>query len=209
MNKINYQLLLDRIIEENERDGRVPRLLLHSCCAPCSSYTLEYLSQYFDITVYYYNPNISPEKEYRHRVEEMERLIGEMPFKHEVKFVEGEYKPKDFYDMARGMEHEPEGGIRCMACYRMRLEHAAAIAKEGGYDYFTTTLTISPLKRSDKINEIGNEVAEQYGVAFLPSDFKKRGGYLRSIELSRQYNLYRQNFCGCVFSKREETSADE
>jgi predicted adenine nucleotide alpha hydrolase (AANH) superfamily ATPase len=142
-------------------------------------------------------------------VEEMERLIGEMPFKHKVKFIEGEYKPKDFYDMARGMEHEPEGGIRCMACYRMRLEHAAAIAKEGGYDYFTTTLTISPLKRSDKINEIGNEVAEQYGVTFLPSDFKKRGGYLRSIELSRQYNLYRQNFCGCVFSKREETSADE
>lgn len=202
MKNVNYQKLLDGIIEQNESEGKIPTLLLHSCCAPCSSYTLEYLSSYFHITIYYYNPNISPEDEYRHRVEEQKRLIKELPVKYPVNFMEGDYNPHDFYDMAKGMEQEPEGGIRCMACYRLRLEHAAQVAKDGSFDYFTTTLSISPLKRSDKINEIGNEVAAQYGIAFLPSDFKKRGGYLRSIELSRKYNLYRQNFCGCVFSKQ-------
>lgn len=203
MNKTNYQLLLDDIIRRHVAAGEVPTLMLHSCCAPCSSYTLEYLSRYFRITVLYYNPNISPESEYRHRVAEQQRLIGEMQTVNPVTFEEGDYRPETFYNATRGMEHEPEGGARCMMCYRLRLEEAARMAAGRGFDYFTTTLSISPLKRADKINEIGSELALKYGVRFLPSDFKKRGGYLRSIELSRIHNLYRQNFCGCVFSKRE------
>lgn len=203
MNKTNYQSLLDNIIKQHTQAGETPTLMLHSCCAPCSSYTLEYLSDYFRITVLYYNPNISPESEYRHRVEEQQRLIKELQTVNPVMFEEGEYRPETFYKAARGMENEPEGGMRCMMCYRMRLEEAAALAAARGFDYFTTTLTISPLKRADKINEIGCDIAGRYGVRFLPSDFKKRGGYLRSIELSRIHGLYRQNFCGCVFSKRQ------
>lgn len=203
MNKINYQLRLDEIIKRHTAAGETPTLLLHSCCAPCSSYTIEYLSQYFRITVLYYNPNISPESEYDHRIEEQQRFISELKTVNPVSFVAGEYDQQTFYNAVRGLENEPEGGARCMVCYRMRLERAAQMAAELGLDYFTTTLTISPLKRADKINEIGEEIAAQTGVKFLPSDFKKRGGYLRSIELSREYGLYRQNYCGCVFSKRQ------
>ncbi len=197
MNKINYQNELDKIIFNIEKK---PRLLLHACCAPCSSYVLEYLSKYFDITVYYYNPNISPVGEFEKRFEEIKRLIAEMPLKNEVKLVKGVYRYEDFVDAAKGLEHIPEGGERCFACYRLRLEKTAQLARDEGFDYFCTTLSISPLKNSQKINEIGFELEKEYGVKWLPSDFKKREGYKRSIELSREYNLYRQNFCGCVYS---------
>lgn len=200
MNKINYQLELDKIISTIDKNNP-PRLFLHSCCAPCSSYTLEYLSQYFSITVYYFNPNISPEAEFQKRFLEQERLINQLPAKNPIQLVKGEYDYNEFLETARGYENVPEGGERCFRCYRMRLEATARLAKEQDYDYFCTTLSISPLKNSQKINQIGLEVAEKYGISWLPSDFKKREGYKRSIELSREYNLYRQNFCGCVFSK--------
>ena len=199
----NYQKELEKIIEKNKAENKVPSLFLHSCCAPCSSYVLEYLSQYFEITDFFYNPNISPREEYEKRTEEMKRLIEEMPFVHKPKFVEGEYCPEDFFKMAKGLEDVPEGGERCFQCFRMRMEEAARLAAEGGYDYFTTTLTISPLKNAQKINEIGEELAEIYDVKQLPSDFKKKNGYKRSTELSKEYQLYRQDYCGCVFSKKE------
>ena len=202
MNRRNYQLELDKIISIAEEEGQCPSLLLHSCCAPCSSYVLKYLSEYFKITLLYFNPNISPESEYMKRVAEQKRLIESMPFKNKVEFVEGRYEPREFYDAVKGYEEEPEGGRRCHICYEMRLREAAEYAKKGGYDYFTTTLSISPLKKSDVLNEIGERVGIEYGIAHLPSDFKKRNGYKQSIELSKEYNLYRQNFCGCVFSKR-------
>lgn len=197
MNSTNYQKELDKIISNLNAP---PRLLLHACCAPCSSYVLEYLSEYFDITVYYYNPNISPEGEFEKRFNELKRLVGEMPLKREVKLIKGVYRYEDFIDISKGLEEVPEGGERCFACYRMRLEQTARLAKDEGFDYFCTTLSISPLKNSQKINEIGFELEKQYGVKWLPSDFKKKEGYKRSIELSREYNLYRQNFCGCVYS---------
>jgi predicted adenine nucleotide alpha hydrolase (AANH) superfamily ATPase len=204
---VNYQKELEKIIAKAQQEGRVPRLFLHSCCAPCSSYVLEYLSQYFAITVFFYNPNISPKEEYQKRVAEIQRLIAQMrdnaKFIHPVEFVEGEYRPQDFYEMAKGLEDVEEGGERCFLCYRMRMEAAAKLAAEGGYDYFTTTLTISPLKNAAKINEIGEELAGIYEVAHLPSDFKKKNGYKRSIELSHEYELYRQNYCGCVYSRRD------
>lgn len=202
MNNRNFQKELDKILEDIKNKNKVPRLFLHSCCAPCSSYVLEYLSQYFEITDFYYNPNISPKEEYDYRVSELKRLISEMDFKYPVHFVEGEYDPKIFYDTVKGLEDVPEGGERCFKCYRLRMEEAAKKAAEGHYDYFTTTLSISPLKNAQKINEIGEELAKIYHVPHLPSDFKKKNGYKRSIELSREYDLYRQNFCGCVFSKR-------
>lgn len=203
MNNRNYQRELDALITGFEKENKVPRLFLHSCCAPCSSYVLEYLSKYFEITVFFYNPNISPKEEYEKRVEEIRRMIGEMNFIHPVKLVEGTYDPQIFFRMAKGLEQVPEGGERCFRCYRLRMEEAAKLAKEGGYDYFTTTLSISPLKNAPKINEIGEELAEIYGVANLPSDFKKKNGYKRSIELSGEHHLYRQDYCGCVFSKRD------
>ncbi|SJZ33648.1 epoxyqueuosine reductase QueH [Eubacterium coprostanoligenes] len=202
MNKINYQKELDKITDS--LNGDVPKLFLHSCCAPCSSYTLEYLSNYFDITVYYFNPNISPKAEFDKRYAEQKRLIEALPSKHPIKLVCGEYDYNDFLKIAKGYENVPEGGERCFRCYRMRLESTAKLAKEQGFDYFCTTLSISPLKNSQKINEIGYEVAEKYGIKWLPSDFKKKEGYKRSIELSREYQLYRQNFCGCVFSKENK-----
>ena len=204
MNKRNYQRELDALLTEIEKEHKIPRLFLHSCCAPCSSYVLEYLSEYFEITVFFYNPNISLEEEYRKRVEEIKRLAREMKFAHPVHIEEGSYDPQVFYEMVKGMEKLPEGGERCFKCYRLRMEEAAKAARDGGYDYFTTTLSISPLKNAQKINEIGEELAEIYGVAHLPSDFKKKNGYKRSIELSHEYDLYRQNYCGCVFSKREQ-----
>lgn len=208
MNKINYQNQLDRIIE-NISPEKPPKLLLHSCCAPCSSYTLEYLSRYFDITVYYFNPNISPKQEFDKRFEEQKRLISQMPFKNSVTLVEGDYNYDDFLEIAKGLENVPEGGERCFRCYKMRLESTARLAKEQGFDYFCTTLSISPLKNSQKINELGFEIEEKYGVKWLPSDFKKREGYKRSIQLSREYSLYRQNFCGCVFSKNQQGESNE
>ena len=204
MNKRNYQRELDALLTEIEKEHKIPRLFLHSCCAPCSSYVLEYLSEYFEITVFFYNPNISLEEEYRKRVEEIKRLVRKMKFAHPVHIEEGSYDPQVFYEMVKGMEKLPEGGERCFKCYRLRMEEAAKAARDGGYDYFTTTLSISPLKNAQKINEIGEELAEIYGVAHLPSDFKKKNGYKRSIELSHEYDLYRQNYCGCVFSKREQ-----
>lgn len=203
--KTNYQLVLDRTIKELSESGKKPRLLLHACCAPCSSYVLEYLTKYFDITVFFCNPNISPEEEYLYRVTELKRLISEMcP---EVGFIEDKYNPKEFYDIAKGLENEPERGARCLKCYRLRLMKSALAAKEGNFDYFTTTLTISPQKDSSVLNSIGREISEAVGVPYLFSDFKKKGGYKRSIELSAQYSLYRQNYCGCIFSKRDSLSA--
>lgn len=199
----NYQKELEKLISREEELGRTPRLFLHSCCAPCSSYVLEYLSQYFEITVFFYNPNIFPREEYEKRVEEIRRMIGEMEFKNPVILLEGVYEPKEFFDMAKGLEDVPEGGERCFKCYRLRMEESARLAAEGGFDYFTTTLSISPLKNAGKINEIGEMLSEIYQVRHLPSDFKKKNGYKRSIELSAQYGLYRQNYCGCVFSKRD------
>jgi predicted adenine nucleotide alpha hydrolase (AANH) superfamily ATPase len=202
MVKQNYQLALDKILSSLSQERR-PRLLLHACCAPCSSYVLEYLSQYFSITLFYYNPNISPKEEYDKRVREVERLLREMPLDSPVQFLPGPYHPEKFFAMAKGMENLPEGGERCFSCYRLRLEQAAQAAKADGYDYFATTLSISPHKNAQKLNEIGFALAEKYGVAWLPSDFKKRGGYQRSIVLSHDYHLYRQNYCGCIYSAAE------
>lgn len=207
--KQNYQKILDQTLEEIGRKGVVPTLLLHSCCAPCSSYVLEYLSQYFEITVFYYNPNIYPESEYRERAGEQERLIREMNTENPVHFLEGQYDTSAFYAMAKGHETDPEGGERCFRCYELRLREGAAAAKQGGYDYFTTTLSISPLKNAQKLNEIGTRLGEEYGIPYLQSDFKKRNGYKRSAELSARYGLYRQDYCGCVFSWRSENETEE
>jgi len=203
--KVNYQILLDNTLRQIEEQGSLPRLLLHSCCAPCSSYVLEYLSRFFEITVFYYNPNIESEAEFEKRFREVERLVAEMPMEHPVTVIRGKYEPERFYaEVARGYEHVPEGQERCFRCYRQRLTEAAQLAAEGRYDYFTTTLSISPLKNAQVLNAIGKELAKTYEVGYLFSDFKKRGGYQRSIELSRIYSLYRQNYCGCVYSKREQ-----
>ena len=203
MNRINYQKELDKLLETIKKENRVPTLLLHSCCAPCSSYVLEYLSEYFSITVFYYNPNIFPEEEFIKRIQEQDMLIQKLPVKHEIKLIAGNYDSERFYEMAKGLEQVPEGGERCFKCYELRLRKTAELAKAGGYDYFTTTLSISPLKNAQKLNEIGERLAEEYGLQYLCSDFKKKNGYKRSIELSHEYDLYRQNYCGCVFSKRE------
>ncbi len=209
MNNRNYQRELEKIIKQNESMSRVPRLFLHSCCAPCSSYVLEYLSEYFEITVFYYNPNISPQEEYEKRVQEQQHLIERLIVRYPVHLVVGSYDPERFYEMAKGLEQEPEGGRRCYGCYRMRLEESARMASEGGYDYFTTTLSISPLKNAQWLNEIGEALALVYPVSYLPSDFKKKDGYRRSVELSAEYGLYRQDYCGCVFSKREREKQGE
>lgn len=201
MNKVNYQKELDKLIEKLEQSKEVPRLFLHSCCAPCSSYVLEYLSQYFEITVFYFNPNIAPEEEYRKRVEEQRRLIEQLPAIHPIQFVEGRYEPEEFYSRVRGLEKEPEGGARCRVCFALRLEEAARLAAEGGYDYYTTTLSISPLKNAQVLAQVAMEMGEKWGVRWLPSDFKKKEGYKRSIQLSADYDLYRQNYCGCIFSR--------
>ncbi|ABR33469.1 epoxyqueuosine reductase QueH [Clostridium beijerinckii] len=203
MNKINYQKELDSLIENLVKNEEVPTLLLHSCCAPCSSYVLEYLSQYFKITIFFYNPNIYPMEEYTRRVAEQKGLISEMKVKNEIRFIEGKYDTESFYKLTKGLEEEKEGGVRCFNCYELRLNEAAIMAKEKGYDYFTTTLSISPHKNSAKLNEIGKSLSEEHDVKYLYSDFKKKEGYKRSIELSKQYKLYRQDYCGCVFSKNE------
>ncbi len=209
MNKVNYQIMLDKITQKIEREDITPSLLLHSCCAPCSSYTIEYLSKYFSITVLYYNPNISEQKEYEKRKAEQIRLINSLETKNKVSFLDCEYNSAEFFETAKGYEKCREGGERCFRCYRLRLEKTSCLAKENDFDYFCTTLSISPLKNAQKINEIGYELEEKYGVLWLPSDFKKREGYKRSIELSKEFNLYRQNYCGCIYSKAERESTEE
>ena len=204
LNNRNFQKEMEKIIKGLQ--GEKKSLLLHSCCAPCSSAVLEKLQEIFEITVFYYNPNISEDTEYRKRVEEQKRLIGAFNEKNPVcpiKIIDGDYEPQEFYAIAKGLENCPEGGERCFKCYALRLEKTARLAKELKFDYFTTTLTISPLKNAVKLNEIGEEMALKYETSFLPSDFKKKEGYKRSIELSKEYDLYRQNFCGCAFSKAE------
>lgn len=210
MNKRNYSKEMDNIIRQF--GDKVPRLLLHSCCAPCSSACLEQLCQYFKVTVFYYNPNITDEAEYKKRVLEQRRFIDEVnekggtqkelckPF-NKIDFIEGRYQKEEFFEIARGYEKCEEGGERCFRCYELRLREAAIIAKQGKYDYFTTTLTISPLKNAEKLNEIGGRIGAELVTEFLPSDFKKKDGYKRSIELSKEFNLYRQNYCGCVYSR--------
>lgn len=203
MNKRNYQKEMDILLEKLKSEGKTPTLLLHSCCAPCSSYCLEYLTEYFNIAVFFYNPNISSKEEYSLRLSEQKRLIEEMPKKNSITLIEGEYRPSDFYEIARGLEDAPERGERCQKCYYLRLKAAAMKAKEIDADYFATTLTLSPLKNSAIINSIGERLSGSMGVTYLPSDFKKREGYKRSIELSKEFCLYRQNFCGCVYSKKD------
>ena len=221
----NYQKELDKIIEKiGVEDKCAPTLFLHSCCAPCSIYVLEYLRSYLQITVFYYKPNITEDEEYRKRVAEQKRLIaayneeterrmngcGREPMTtmaktcrdYSIKIIEGDHEPERFFEVVRGLEQCPEGGERCFACYALRLNETAKWAKAGSYDYFTTTLSISPLKNAAKLNEIGERLAQEYNILWLPSDFKKRDGYKRSIELSREYELYRQDYCGCVYSRR-------
>lgn len=201
--KTNYQKELENIIAEHQSKGEIPTLFLHSCCAPCSSYVLEYLSQYFKITVFYYNPNIYPDDEYYKRVEEQKKFIERFPAKNKIDFVEGNFDKDRFYSMAKGLENAPEGGERCFLCYELRLREAAEYAKARNMDYFTTTLSISPLKNAEKLNEFGLNLANEYGIKYLVSDFKKKNGYKRSTELSKQYGIYRQDYCGCIFSKQE------
>ena len=198
----NLQKSLEKIIEENKNRGIRPSLLLHACCAPCSSYCIEYLNEHFDITLFFYNPNIYPHEEYDYRVSELKRLVREMGL--DIPVLETGNDTESFYALAKGKETVREGGARCFDCYRLRLEKTALLAKEKGFDYFTTTLSISPLKNSAKLREIGLELEKKYGVRNLPSDFKKKEGYKRSIELSKKYNLYRQNYCGCEYSRRSE-----
>lgn len=200
---MNYQKELDKLLTKLRKEEHVPRLLLHSCCAPCSSYVLEYLSDYFEITVFYYNPNIFPESEYTKRILEQQILIGEMKTKYPVSFLAGSYEKERFYEIAKGLEHLKEGGERCFRCYALRLEEAARIAKESEFEYYTTTLSISPLKNADRLNEIGMEIARKYHIQYLQSDFKKKNGYKRSIELSKEFGLYRQDYCGCIYSMQE------
>lgn len=205
MNKIkeNYQKKLDLILEQVEKMDKVPSLLLHSCCAPCSTYVIEYLSEYFYITVFYYNPNIDDQEEYTKRALEQQKLIQGMDTKYPVKFVEGDYDVDKFLKMSKHMVDEPEGGKRCLACYKLRLSQSAKYAKANGYDYFTTTLSISPLKNASRLNEIGEELEQTIGATYLSSDFKKKNGYKRSTQLSEEHDLYRQDYCGCSYSKRD------
>ena len=198
---MNYQLKLEEILKENK--DKTPKLLLHSCCAPCSSYVLEYLTNYFEITILFYNPNITIEEEYLKRLNEIKKLVETIPHKNKIEVVEGRYNPQEFLDIAKGLEDLKEGGERCFKCYRLRQEEAAKYAKENNYDFFTTTLSISPHKNADKLNEIGEELSSIYQVNYLYADFKKKGGYQRSIELSKEYDLYRQDYCGCIYSKRD------
>ena len=203
LENMNFSKELDKTIENIMARDKTPSLLMHSCCAPCSSYCLEYLSDFFDITVLNYNPNIFPKEEYEYRISEQERLINNLPVKNKIKFISTEYTPNDFHNKIKGFEKEPEGGKRCEECFKIRLEYTANLAKEMGFDYFVTTLSISPLKNSKLLNKIGLEIEKKYGVKYLLSDFKKKNGYKRSVELSKIYELYRQDYCGCIYSKLE------
>ena len=206
MNRINYQKQLEEVLKRMKEEGKRKRLLLHACCAPCSSYCLEYLREAFALTVFFYNPNLTEQEEYRRRVEEEKRLIALMNGQggsSQIEILEGRYEPERFLEAAKGLETCKEGGERCVRCFALRLGETARVAAEGGFDFFTTSLTISPLKNSALLNRIGAQEGERYGVRFLPSDFKKNNGYLRSTQLSRLYGLYRQNYCGCIYSKVE------
>ena len=200
--KLNYQQMLEKVINYNIENNVRPKLLLHSCCAPCSSYCLEYLVSYFDITLYFYNPNITSEEEYIKRADELKRLVKEMGINSKVKIIVEEYGCEEFYRISKGLENEPERGRRCLECFELRLDKTANYAKRNDFDYFTTTLTISPHKNADLLNAIGEKKGKEYNVDYLFSDFKKKNGYKRSIELSTEYNLYRQDFCGCIYSKK-------
>ena len=201
---MNYQLITDKIIKENIDNNKVPTLLIHSCCAPCSSYVLEYLSKYFSITIFYYNPNIYPSEEYTRRFKEQQKLISEMAFINPVELIEGNYSYENYQNYIKGLEAEKEGGSRCFKCYELRMKEAAHLAKENSFDYFTTTLSISPYKNAKKINEIGEQLEKEYNVKYLYADFKKKDGYKRSLELSKIYGLYRQDYCGCSYSIRND-----
>lgn len=200
--KVNYQIEMEKTLQRLREEGRRPQLVLHACCAPCSSAVLERLNEAFEITVYYYNPNIAPESEFRLRAQEQARLVRQMPLQ-DVRVVEGPYDSARFYHLVRGLEGEPEGGERCNVCFEMRLRRTAEFALEMGAPYFTTTLSISPLKDARRLNALGMRIAAEMGLHYLCSDFKKKNGYRRSCELSQQYGLYRQDYCGCIFSQQE------
>ena len=204
MEKRNYQKELDAVTGGLERR---PSLLLQSCCGPCSSYVLEYLTKYFDVTVLFYDPNIRPEAEYEKRLATLKQLLAAMPMDHPPALLEPGWRGEEFEAAVRGLEAEPEGGARCTVCFRLRLEETARTAAEWGFDFFGTTLTVSPHKDAERINRIGEGLEKEYGVRWLPSDFKKRNGYLRSIQLSKQYGLYRQDYCGCGWPVKSEKSA--
>ena len=205
----NYQIILDETINNIVKENKRPKLLLHSCCAPCSSYVLEYLTNYFDITVFYYNPNISSYEEYEKRYKEVQRFIHDFGLENKVSFIKGDYDNDKYEKSIKGLENEKEGGTRCEKCYYLRLEETCKYAKEHGFDYFTTTLSISPYKNSEKLNSIGKKLEDEYDVLYLLSDFKKKNGYKRSIELSREYNLYRQNYCGCIYSQKASLNLEK
>lgn len=206
--KMNYEILMEQQLKEIEKTGIKPKLLLHSCCAPCSSAILEFLQNYFDITVYFYNPNITFEEEYYKRLNEQREYHEKRGYS--IKVIEGNYNPKeDFFKQVKGLEDRKEGGERCFKCYTLRMETTAQKAKELGFDYFSTVLSISPLKNAQWINEIGEKLSEKYGIKFLNGDFKKKNRYLRSTEISREYKLYRQDYCGCVFSKMEREAKEK
>lgn len=198
----NYSKLLEKKIEEIKKSKNRPTLLLHACCAPCSSYVLEYLSQSFDITLYFYNPNISPKEEFTKRLSELKNFCKSAGYD-DMNINSPAYDAREFFDSVQGMESLPEGGERCKVCYELRLRHCAKAARDGGFDYFTTTLSISPYKNAEWLNEIGGALEAEYGIPYLYSDFKKKNGYKRSIELSNEYGLYRQDYCGCIYSKME------
>ena len=200
-NKINYSKELEKLLKEFKEKKIKPKLLLHSCCAPCSSSVLEYLGNFFEITIFYYNPNISPKEEFEKRVAEQKRLLKDLSPNLKINFVEGIYDSETFFEISKGLENLAEGGERCYKCYNLRLEKTAIYVKENNFDYFTTTLSVSPYKNADKLNSIGDILSNKYGIKYLFSDFKKKNGYKRSIELSKIYKLYRQDYCGCIFSK--------
>ena len=199
-NRINYQQEMEKVLRRLEAEGTRPRLLLHACCAPCSSATLERLADHFDLTILYYNPNIYPPEEYHRREKELERFVQQAGYRFPV--VELPYEPHEFYSAVKGLEREPEKGERCTVCYRLRLEQAARYAAEQGFEWYCTTLSISPMKDPVRINTLGAELGARYGVRFLPSEFRKKDCYKRSLQLSAEYGLYRQDYCGCVFSKQ-------
>lgn len=223
MEVTNYQKELDKLLitikekEEREGDSAVPTLFLHSCCAPCSSYVLKYLRDFFKITVFYYNPNITEQEEYEKRAAEQKRLIAvynaqirsNLAAGHEISVVDGGFVPDEFFQVARPLANCREGGERCFLCYELRLRKTAVEARARKADYFCTTLSISPLKNAGKLNEIGRLLEQELGVKWLPSDFKKKDGYKQSIELSREYDLYRQNYCGCIYSRIERENAHQ
>ena len=200
---MNYQLVLDETLKKISLSGKIPKLLLHACCAPCSSYVLKYLSEFFEITIYYYNPNIHPENEYIRRINELKKFLTEFKTKNKVELIEGNYVPLEYFNEIKGLENLGEKSKRCYKCYKLRMEQAAKYAKKNNFDYFTTTLSISPYKKSDWINEIGEMLQKQYNIKYLYADFKKKNGYKRSLELSKEYDLYRQEYCGCIYSKQE------